>query len=54
MDFSSTGDGKKDVPVALLVDLHGHPHPHDYIELGLRLDAALLNQIANEKVVQLY
>ena len=44
--------GKKDtdVPVALLVDLHGHPHPHDYIELGLRLPAALLNQISNEKV----
>ena len=44
--------GKKDtdLPVALLVDLHGHPHSHDYIELGLRLDTALLNQISNEKV----
>jgi len=35
---------------ALLLDLHGHGHPHDCIELGYRLSAELLNQINNEEV----
>ena len=35
---------------ALLLDLHGHGHPHDCIELGYRLSAELLNQISNEEV----
>ena len=34
---------------ALLIDLHGHGHPHEYIELGFRLSASLLNNIANEE-----
>ena len=34
---------------ALLIDLHGHGHPHEYIELGYRLSAALLNNIAEEQ-----
>jgi len=38
------------VPGVLLVDLHGHGHPHEYIELGFRLKAELLNEISNEKV----
>jgi len=38
------------VPGVLLVDLHGHGHTHDYIELGFRLKAELLNEISNEKV----
>ena len=33
----------------LLIDLHGHGHPHEYIELGYRLSASLLNNIANEE-----
>lgn len=33
----------------LLIDLHGHGHPHEYIELGYRLPAALLNNIAAEE-----
>ena len=32
----------------LLIDLHGHGHPHEYIELGFRLSASLLNNIAGE------
>ena len=32
----------------LLIDLHGHGHPHEYIELGFRLSATLLNNIAGE------
>ena len=35
---------------ALLLDLHGHGHPHDCVELGYRLSAELLNQIHNEQV----
>merc|ERR1711892_1330058 len=38
------------VPGVLLVDLHGHGHTHEYIELGFRLKAELLNEISNEKV----
>ena len=34
---------------ALLIDLHGHGHPHEYIELGYRLSAAMLNNIAEEQ-----
>ena len=34
---------------ALLIDLHGHGHPHEYIELGYRLSAAVLNTIAEEQ-----
>ena len=34
---------------ALLIDLHGHGHPHEYIELGYRLPAAMLNNIAAEE-----
>ena len=37
---------------ALLIDLHGHGHPHEYIELGYRLSAALLNNIAEEQQQQ--
>ena len=33
----------------LLIDLHGHGHPHEYIELGFRLSAATLNNIAGEE-----
>ena len=39
-----------DVPGVLLVDLHGHGHTHDYIELGFRLKGELLNEISNDKV----
>lgn len=35
---------------ALLLDLHGHGHAHDCIELGYRLSAELLNEINNEQV----
>jgi len=38
-----------DVPGVLLVDLHGHGHTHDYIELGFRLKGELLNEISNDK-----
>ena len=34
---------------ALLIDLHGHGHPHEYIELGYRLSAAMLNNISGEE-----
>ena len=34
---------------ALLIDLHGHGHPHEYIELGFRLSASLLNNIYNSE-----
>ena len=34
---------------ALLIDLHGHGHPHEYIELGYRLPASMLNNIAEEE-----
>lgn len=37
------------VPGVLLVDLHGHGHPHEYIELGYRLSADLLNAIMNKE-----
>ena len=33
----------------LLIDLHGHGHPHEYIELGYRLSAAMLNNISSEE-----
>ena len=32
---------------AFLLDLHGHGHNHHYIELGYRVPANLLNQIAS-------
>ena len=42
------------VPGVLLVDLHGHGHPHEYIELGYRLTADLLNAIADQQVPKVY
>ena len=33
---------------ALLVDLHGHGHPHNFIELGYRVPGQLLNEITKE------
>ena len=34
---------------AFLIDLHGHGHPHEYIELGYRLSASMLNNISDEE-----
>ena len=31
---------------ALLVDLHGHGHPHQLVELGYRVSGHTLNQIS--------
>jgi len=39
----------ENVPGVFLLDLHGHGHPHDYIELGYRLTADTLNAIADEE-----
>ena len=37
-------------PGIFLLDLHGHGHPHEFIELGYRVTASNLNAIADKKV----
>eukprot|EP00092_Neocalanus_flemingeri_P032363 GFUD01035186.1.p1 GENE.GFUD01035186.1~~GFUD01035186.1.p1 ORF type:complete len:434 (+),score=73.22 GFUD01035186.1:47-1348(+) len=41
-----------DIGAVLLVDLHGHGHPHNYIELGYRVPGHMLNEIAKENRVK--
>jgi len=33
------------IHASLLIDLHGHGHPHNYIELGYRIPGLMLNEI---------
>merc|ERR1711892_17387 len=41
------GRENNDAGAALLVDLHGHGHPHNYVELGYRIPGNMLNEIVN-------
>ena len=38
------------LPGVLLLDLHGHGHNHDFIEVGYRLTADILNAISDPQV----